>query len=160
MRNLVRFASVLFLFSSAILWGVNNNRNADKNGLDTIEQQFAGNYELGSFVSFPPEGGEVLNNYAGRITYDGHGHMSAIGVPARVIGSVDNANSGFSYFGNVSWDVENQTVTHHVTGSPINGAMVGVDMVRYYEWVDGLLVLATKDSAGRVVAKFSWRKFE
>ena len=160
MRNLVRFASVLFVFSSVVLWVVINNRNADTNGLDTVELQFAGNYELHSFVSFPPEGGEVLNNYAGRITYDGHGHMSAIGVPARAVGSADNGNSGFSYFGNVSWDVEKQTVTHHVTGSPINGAMVGVDMVRYYEWVDGLLVLATKDSEGRVIAKFSWRKFE
>lgn len=164
MRRLVLFASALFVFSSAILWGVKNNTDAATNDPLSVSEQFAGHYELHSFVSYPPQGGEVVNSYAGRITYDGLGHMSAIGMPkdlpTRAAASVENVSGGFSYYGNVSWDVDNQIVTHHVTGSASNGAMVGEDTVRYYEWVDGLLVLATKDSEGRVIAKFSWRKFD
>lgn len=164
MRVLGWFGSGLCVFSSVILWGVNTNTSAAADDLNSVAQQFAGHYELHSFVSYPPEGGEVINSYAGRITYDAFGHMSAIGMPTdlptRAAATSENVSGGFSYYGDVSWDVENQIVTHHVTGSASRGAMVGDDAVRYYEWVDGLLVLATKDSEGRIIAKFSWRKFE
>jgi hypothetical protein len=164
MRTLGWFGSGLIVVSTALLWGVNTNTSAAADELDAVPQQFAGHYELHSFVSFPPEGGEVVNSYEGRITYDGHGHMSVIGMPkdlpARAAASSENVSGGFSYYGDVSWDVESKIVTHHVTGSASRGSMVGDDIVRYYEWVDGLLVLATKDSEGRIIAKFSWRRFE
>lgn len=164
MRTLGWFGSGLIVFSTAILWGANTDTSAAADALEAAAQQFVGHYELHSFISYPPEGGEVVNSYAGRITYDAHGHMSAIGMPgdlpARAAASSENVSGGFSYYGDVSWDVENQIVIHHVTGSASRGAMVGEDLVRYYEWIDGLLVLATKDSEGRIIAKFSWRKFE
>lgn len=164
MRALGLFGGGLLVISSVILWGANVNSSVAADDLESVAQQFAGHYELDSFVSYPPEGGEIINSYEGRITYDALGHMSAIGMPAdlpaRAAASTENVSGGFSYYGDVSWDVDKKIVTHHVKGSASRGAMVGEDTVRYYEWVDGLLVLATKDSEGRIIAKFSWRKFE
>lgn len=164
MRRLGWFGSGLLMFSTAILWGVNTTTRAAVDDLDAVQRQFVGHYELLSFISYPEQGGEVDNHYEGRIAYDAHGNMSAIGMPkdlpARAAASSENVSGGFSYYGNVSWDVANQIVTHHVTGSASRGSWVGEDNVRYYEWIDGLLVLAMKDSAGRIIGKLTWRKFE
>lgn len=164
MRNLCWFASGVVVLSTAFFWEGASNSNAAGADLDAANLQFVGHYELLSFISYPEQGGQVDNNYEGRITYDAHGNMTAIGMPKdlpiRAAASSENVHGGFSYYGDVSWDVDNQVVIHHVTGSTSRGSWVGEDNIRYYEWVDGLLVLAMKDPDGRIIGKLTWRKFE
>jgi len=164
MRNFAWIGSCLVVGIVAIVWGTTTDTSAATEDLDAVKRQFIGHYELLSFISYPEEGGEVDNNYEGRITYDAHDNMAAIGMPkdlpARAAASTENVQGGFSYYGDVSWDIENQIVTHHVTGSSSRGSWVGEDNVRYFEWVDGLLVLTMKNPEGRIIGKLTWRKFE
>lgn len=131
--------------------------------LAAIKQQFVGHYELVSFVNFPAEGGEVDNNYIGRIMYDEHDQMSAQGMPkdlpARAAQSTTNVSGGFAYWGPVTWDIDQNKVTHRVDGSPTRGSWVGEDNVRYYEFTsDGLLKLSIRDDSGRTTGTLTWRR--
>jgi hypothetical protein len=136
---------------------------ADDDRLAAVKQQFVGHYELVSFVSFPAEGGEVDNNYIGRIMYDAHDQMSAQGMPkdlpARAAQTTELVRGGFAYWGPVTWDIDNNRVTHHVEGSPTRGSWVGEDNVRYYEFTDdGLLKLSIRDNSGRTTGTLTWRR--
>lgn len=136
---------------------------ADEDALAAIKQQFVGHYELVSFISYPATGGEVDNDYVGRIMYDESDQMSAIGMPKslpeRAAQSSENVRGGFAYWGPVTWDIDNQRVIHHVEGSPTRGSWVGEDNIRFYEFTaDGLLKLSIRDEAGRTTGTLTWRR--
>ena len=154
----------IVLISAVALLGIEDKSSAAENDLAAVMRQFEGHYELVSFISYPEGGGEVDNNYEGRITYDAHGNMTAQGMPkdlpARARASRENLRGGFAYYGDVTWDIENQVVTHHVTGSTSRGSWVGEDNVRHYAWEDGLLKLSIWDANGRTTGTLTWRKFE
>ncbi|OGT74186.1 MAG: hypothetical protein A3H44_13750 [Gammaproteobacteria bacterium RIFCSPLOWO2_02_FULL_57_10] len=164
MRHFGTIAGAVGLVSAAVLWGASHQLNAADNDLEAVKRQFVGHYELLSFISYPEEGGEVDNNYEGRITYDEHDNMTAQGMPkdlpARAAASDRNVSGGFAYYGSVKWDIENQIVTHRVEGSPSRGSWVGEDNVRHYEFVDGLLKLSIVDDEGRTTGTLTWRKYE
>jgi len=132
--------------------------------LEDVKARFVGYYELVSFVSFPNSGGEVRNDYIGRIIYDGHDNMSAIGMPRDAPDSARRAGAagsqGFAYWGKVSWDVEQGIVIHHVEGSPTRNTWVGEDNIRYYELDGNLLRLSLRDEAGRTTGTLTWRKID
>ena len=136
---------------------------ADNDRLAAVKQQFVGHYELVSFISFPAEGGEVDNNYIGRIMYDENDQMSAQGMPkdlpGRAARTTELVRGGFAYWGPVTWDVSQNKVTHHVQGSPTRGSWVGEDNIRYYEFTDdGLLKLSIRDENGRTTGTLTWRR--
>ena len=131
--------------------------------LEAVKKQFVGHYELVIYETFRANGETVDMNYIGRIMYDAHGNMSAIGMPknlpARAREAGENVQAGFAYWGAVSWDLANGTVTHHVEGSPTRARLPGVDNVRYFEFTDdGLLKLSLKNGEGRTTATLTWRK--
>jgi hypothetical protein len=164
MGRLTMTIGLTVLTGMVMWWGVNSDLNAAADELADVKQQFVGHYELLSFMSYPEGGGEVDNNYEGRITYDAHDNMTAQGMPkdlpARAAASSQNVSGGFAYYGSVSWDVQRQIVTHHVEGSPSRGSWVGEDNVRHYAWENGMLKLSIKDASGRISSTLTWRKYE
>jgi hypothetical protein len=136
--------------------------NADDRQAQSIKDRFTGHYELVSFVQFPAEGGEVDANYKGRIMYDGHGNMSAQGMPRdlpeRAAQTDELVRGGFAYWGWVEFDLENNIVIHHVTGSPTRGSWVGEPNVRHFEFTDEHLKLSMKDASGRTTGTLTWLK--
>ena len=133
--------------------------------LEAVKAQFVGHYELVIYESFRPNGEVVDMNYIGRILYDEHDNMSAIGMPkdlpARARESSELVQGGFAYWGKVSFDLPNGIVIHHVEGSPTRGSWPGVDNIRYFEFTDeGLLKLSLKNAEGQTTGTLTWRKIE
>jgi len=164
MRALGLIGAGVFCVSSLVIWSADTTIAATNDELAAVKQQFIGHYELLSFISYAQDGSAIDNEYEGRITYDAHDNMTAQGMPkdlpARAAESTENVRGGFAYYGDVSWDVENKIVTHHVKGSPSRGSWVGEDNVRHYEWDNGLLKLSIKNPAGRITGTLTWRRFE
>lgn len=129
---------------------------------ESVRQQFIGDYELVSYVQFPAAGGEIPQNYIGRLSYDKFGNMAGLGMPRdlpeRAANSTERVIGGFAYWGRVSIDVENQRVIHHVEGSPMVPGWVGGDNIRYYEFEGDLLRLSLKDADGRITGTLTWRR--
>jgi len=132
--------------------------------MESIAQKFIGDYELVSYFRFPADGGEVDMKYIGRLSYDAFGNMSGLGMPIDFPGSAaqtpQRRTAGFAYWGKVSIDVEKGIVIHHVEGSPMIAAWVGGDNVRYFEFVDDLLKLSLKNSAGEITGTLTWRRLK
>ena len=140
-------------------------QDATTDDLQTIKEQFVGHYELVIYESFRPDGEVVDMNYVGRIMYDEHDNMSAIGMPkdlpARARESSERVQAGFAYWGKVSFDLPNGIVIHHVEGSPTRASWPGVDNIRYFEFTDeGLLKLSLKNAEGQTTGTLTWRKIE
>ncbi len=164
MRRFGIMLVVLVMAAGVGIWSSDKRANAaDDRRLKDIREQFLGNYELVSFISYPAEGGEVDMNYTGRIMYDEFGNMAAQGMPRdlpqRAAASRENVRGGFAYWGSVRFDLDNGAVIHVVEGSPSRGSWVGEDNVRYFEFVDGLLKLSMKDDSGRTTGTLTWRKY-
>jgi hypothetical protein len=162
-RTLFGLTALGALFLGAIMLQQPDVSAAEDVRLAAVKRQFVGHYELVSFINFPADGGEVDNNYIGRIMYDEHDQMSAQGMPkdlpARAAQSSTNVSGGFAYWGPVTWDIDQNKVTHHVEGSPTRGSWVGEDNVRYYEFTsDGLLKLSIRDASGRTTGTLTWRR--
>ena len=49
--------------------------------LESIKQQFIGDYELVSYVTFSEDGAERDMGYIGRLSYDRFGNMAGLGMP-------------------------------------------------------------------------------
>lgn len=131
----------------------------------SVPGQFVGDWELVSFVSFRENGEAVDNDYIGRIVYDEHGNMSAVGMPRslveRAAASGDELpRAGFAYFSTYDVHPEDGRVVHHVIGSPMNPRWVNTDLVRYFEFEDGLLKLSLRDEQGRVTGTLTWRRLQ
>ncbi len=140
-------------------------QDASTGDLEAVKAQFVGHYELVIYESFRPNGEVVDMNYVGRILYDEHDNMSAIGMPkdlpARAQESSERVQDGFAYWGKVSFDLPNGIVIHHVEGSPTRGSWPGVDNIRYFEFTDeGLLKLSLKNAEGQTTGTLTWRKIE
>ncbi|MDX1744587.1 MAG: lipocalin-like domain-containing protein [Halobacteriales archaeon] len=129
------------------------------------EDRFVGNYELVSFWSLDDSGEQIDRNYVGRILYDEHGNMSAVGMPRdlpdrdRRSGDDQTVRAGFAYFGRFSLNTDEKYVTHHVRGSPMMPQWTGTDLRRYYELDGDLLRLSLRDDSGRTTAELTWRRF-
>ncbi len=164
MRKIALFTGFAAVAASALFIDSGSELNAADADLEAVKKQFVGHYERVSYVSFPEGGGVVDNNYEGRITYDEHDNMTAQGMPrdlpARAAASSTNVSGGFAYYGSVTWDIENQIVTHHVEGSPSRGSWVGEATVRPHARADGLLKLSIVNAEGRTTGTLTWRRFE
>lgn len=164
MRTLSLMGAGVFCLSAIVLWNANTTVAAAGNDLAAVKQQFVGHYELLSFISYAEDGSATDNEYEGRITYDAFDNMTAQGMPknlpTRAAVSTENVSGGFAYYGDVTWDIENQVVTHHVKGSPSRGNWVGEDNIRHYEWDNGLLKLSIKNPEGRITGTLTWRKYQ
>lgn len=164
MRKLSTLSASALCVGVLLLWNVNPQVDAASNELAAVKQQFIGHYELLSFISYAEDGSAIDNEYEGRITYDAHDNMTAQGMPknlpARAAASSENVRGGFAYYGDVTWDIAKQIVTHHVQGSPSRGSWVGEDNIRHYEWENGLLKLSIKNPEGRITGTLTWRKYE
>ena len=129
---------------------------------DANYQQFIGDWELVSYLQFPEAGGEHNMNYVGYLSYDAQGNMAGFGMPQdlpeRAAQSNERIMAGFAYWGTVSVNQAEKIVTHHVQGSPMVPQWVGGDNVRYFEFVDDLLKLSLKNSAGRVTGTLTWKR--
>ena len=135
------------------------------NDTDSIRQQFIGDFELVSYVAFAADGSGTDMNYIGRLSYDMFDNMAGLGMPKDLPDRAENTDErtigGFAYWGGVSWDVEQETVTHHVEGSPMVPEWVGGDNVRYYEFItDDLLSLTVKNNQGKITGTLTWRRLK
>jgi len=153
--SLLGFA-IMSLLSSTMVWA---------DALDDVKKQFIGDYELATYVSFPAAGGEIDNDYIGRLSYDRFGNMSGLGMPRnlpeRQSTSTERLTSGFGYWGSVSFNLDNNTVIHHVEGSPMVAQWVGGENVRFFEFVGhDILKLSLKDQNGRVTGTLTWRRLK
>ena len=131
---------------------------------EAVARRFVGNYSLVSFQSFREDGEVADLDYVGRIMYDEHGNMSAVGMPQDLPERARNAGgervrAGFAYFGTFEVDVDEGTVVHHVIGSPMSPNVVGRDRVRHYELSGDLLKLSIKNQEGRVTGTLTWRRY-
>jgi hypothetical protein len=162
-RIFLAFTALTLLLTGVLMLQRNDVAAAEDEALTAVKRQFVGHYELVSFISFPAEGGELDNNYIGRIMYDQNDQMSAQGMPrdlpVRAAQSTSNVSGGFAYWGPVTWDISQNKVTHYVEGSPTRGSWVGEDNVRYYEFTDdGLLKLSIRDANNRITGTLTWRR--
>lgn len=162
-HTIITLAGLAAMATASVWFFLEPVSAADDARLAAVKKQFVGHYELVSFVNFPAEGGEVDANYIGRIMYDEHDQMSAQGMPkdlpARAAQTTELVRGGFAYWGPVTWDIDNNKVTHYVEGSPTRGGWVGEDNVRYYEFTDdGLLKLSIRDDSGRTTGTLTWRR--
>jgi hypothetical protein len=160
-----RAALRLLLPAAALLVASPSFAQAPDGDEDAIRRRFVGHYELVGYESFRESGEVVDMDYSGRIMYDEHGNMSAIGMPndlpERARRSATNVQGGFAYWGRVTFDVANGIVVHHVEGSPTRGSWPGVDNVRYFEFTDdGLLRLSLRNDEGRTTGTLTWRRIE
>ena len=133
--------------------------------LESIKQQFIGDYELVRYVTFYEDGSERDMGYIGRLSYDRFDNMAGLGMPIdlplRASESSERTIGGFGYWGKVSWDLDIGTVTHHVVGSPMVPRWVGGDNVRYFEFIEeDLLALSIKNDQGRVTGTLTWRRLK
>ncbi len=134
--------------------------------VEQVREKFIGDYELVSYYTFPAAGGERNMEFIGRLSYDPFGNMAGLGMPKDLperaaANTGERTIGGFAYWGSVSWDVEEGTVTHHVAGSPMVPQWVGGDNVRYYEFDgDDILKLSLKDAQGRITATLTWRRLK
>ena len=80
-RTLICLSAVGAIALGALMIRQSDVSAAEDARLAAVKQQFVGHYELVSFINYPAEGGEVDNNYIGRIMYDEHDQMSAQGMP-------------------------------------------------------------------------------
>jgi len=159
------YPALVALALASLTPSATNAQSASAAELAEVKAMFMGHYELVIFESFRPNGDVVDMEYIGRIMYDAHDNMSAIGMPkslpAQAAETDELVQGGFAYWGNVSWDVQSGTVTHHVEGSPTRGSWPGVDNVRFFEFTDeGLLKLSLKNEEGRTTGTLTWRKIE
>lgn len=132
--------------------------------MEAIRQQFIGDYELVSYVTFPEQGGEVNMDYIGRLSYDAFGNMSGLGMPRSLPGRQQQSGQrlmeGFAYWGKVSYNLELQQVIHHVEGSPMVPAWVGGDNIRLFEFDGDILKLSLKNAQGRVTGTLTWQRLK
>lgn len=132
--------------------------------LATTKQKFVGDYELVSYLQFPESGGEIDMNYIGRLSYDGFGNMSGLGMPRdlpdRDAQTTERLTGGFAYWGKVSFDLDEGTVIHHVEGSPMIPSWVGGLNIRYFELEGNFLKLSLKNASGRTTATLTWRRLQ
>jgi hypothetical protein len=159
------FPALMAIAVASITPSATSAQSASAAELAAVKAMFAGHYELVIYESFRANGEVVDMEYVGRIMYDEHDNMSAIGMPkslpARAAETDELVQGGFAYWGSVSWDVPNGVVIHHVEGSPTRGSWPGVDNVRYFEFTDeGLLKLSLKNEEGRTTGTLTWRKIE
>jgi len=110
-------------------------------------KRFLGTWKLVSIVSNGKINPAYGNHPVGMICYDKTGHMAVQIMPDRLrpkfAGSAptpDEAKSAIAgyiaYFGSFTINEKSKTVTHHRDGSLTPG-MVGVDLVRRYEFESG-----------------------
>jgi hypothetical protein len=167
MRALGAAAIVGSLLGGVTLAGCSSGdaREIEPGSAESVKAQFAGNYELLHYVTFAEDGTVTDMNYSGRIMYDEHGNMSAIGMPRDLPDRAASApqgqipRAGFAYFGRWDIDVADDRVTHHVHGSPMNPAWFGTDLVRYFEFTEDQLALSIRNAQGRVTGTLTWRRF-
>ena len=147
--------SVLIFFISALPTTAAGQTQTDA-------ERFVGDYALVSYVIFPEAGPAVDMEYVGRLSYDGAGNMTGLGMPSglpereREVGST--LTGGFAYWGKVTIDDERKIVTYHVEGSPLMPSWVGGDNVRFYEFEGDLLRLSLKNNEGRTTATLTWQR--
>ena len=153
-RNIHLFAVILYLLS------FNSAFAADD--LAAVKQKFIGHWELASYFTYPPQGGEVDMNYIGVLIYDELGNMNGQGMPVdlpeRVAQSNERVSGGFAYWGTFDVDLDKEIVIHHVAGSAIRPQWVGGDNIRHYEFAGDTLALSLKNGEGRTTAILTWRK--
>jgi len=156
------------IFVLAGVFSMGNLSAHTEEEIEAVKKQFVGHYELISYFQFPADGGEINTNYIGRLTYDENGHMSGLGMPKDLPDrtalsseqSGERTNTGFAYWGDVSFDLDKGIVIHHVKGSPTRPQWVGEDNIRYFEFTDEYLKLSLKDSQGRITGTLTWRKLD
>lgn len=132
--------------------------------MESVRQQFIGDYELLSYIQYPEQSEPVDMQYIGRLSYDAFGNMAGLGMPkdlpAQDARSAERLTGGFAYWGKVSYDLPNSRVIHHVQGSPMIPRWVGGDNIRYYEFEGDLLRLSLKNSEGRITGTLTWRRLQ
>jgi hypothetical protein len=131
----------------------------------SLQARFVGNWELLSFESFGEDGSAVDNDYIGRLVYDEHGNMSGVGMPRSLPSRRGPAGgelprAGFGYFSTYEIVPEEGRIIHRVIGSPMNPTWVGTELIRYYEFTEGLLQLSLRNAEGRVTGTLTWRRLE
>jgi hypothetical protein len=165
MRKFKILAGVGVVLSGLALGACATGDASEVDPTEAVKKQFVGNYELLHFYNFAADGTARDMNYSGRIMYDEHGNMSAIGMlknfPERA-GSAPEpvSRGGFAYYGTWDIDAADSRVTHHVHGSPSNAGWPGTDLVRYYEFIGtDQLALSIRDETGRVTGTLTWRRY-
>jgi hypothetical protein len=91
----------------------------------------------------------------GRLHYDAAGNMSVQLYP--VSEHKDSITPGYlGYFGTYTVDLDVGFITYRVDGSNIVD-WVGADLVRYYGFLDGALILSLRRH-GRVMESQTWER--
>jgi hypothetical protein len=119
--------------------------------------KLVGQWKLLSYESTDATGNRAKRDMTGRLHFDAAGNMSVQLYP---IGEhKDSITSGYlGYFGTYAVDLDVGFVTYRVDGSNIVD-WVGADLVRYYEFLDGALILSSRRN-GRVTESQTWERLE
>ena len=122
-----------------------------------VRLKLAGQWKLVSYESTDATGNRVKREMTGRLHCDAAGNMSAQLYPVgEHEGSLTPGYLG--YFGTYTVDVDVGFIAHRVDGSNI-ADWVGSDRVRYYEFLDGALILSSRRN-GRVTESQTWERLQ
>ena len=138
------------------LVAIDNRRKAvGENSVSELRAKFIGHWKLVSWEDLDAEGNRATRNMTGRILYDEAGNMSAHLFPTG--GHEGSVTPGYlAYFGKYRIHPDFHTVIHSVEGSNIV-RWIGTDLVRYYEFSDGKLILTLRRN-GQVHSALTWKR--
>ena len=123
--------------------------------VEDLRHKFIGHWKLVSWEDSDTEGNRTTRNMTGRILYDQAGNMSAHLFPTG--GHEGSVTPGYlAYFGKYRIHPDFHTVIHSVEGSNIV-RWIGTDLVRYYEFSDGKLILTLRRN-GQVHSALTWKR--
>lgn len=154
-------AAALFTFAAIEAYFIYTTR--------TSPPPFAGEWRLESFTTVAADGRTSPSPFAaGRLSYDGAGHVSAqltyanrppLGADAGDEARAAAQRSYLAYYGTYTVDTVNARVTHHVEAST-NPDWPRTDLVRAYRFLDEgrTLELTIRDAAGRATDTLVWRR--
>ncbi len=120
-----------------------------------VRLKLVGQWKLVSYESMDAAGNRVKRDMTGRLHYDATGNMSVQLYP--VGEHKDNIAPGYlGYFGTYTVDPDVGFINYRVDGSNIVD-WVGANLVRYYYFLDGALILSLRRN-GRVTESQTWER--
>lgn len=171
-RAAQRAAMAMILVTLAGCAGAPRQRPVEMGPVDTGPQTLTsarkfleGRWVLESFEMYPPGKGAVPLKGSGTLLYDEFGNMrmeiradQASSDMLRAAG-IDIRDGVISTDGRTAIDLQNRTLTYVVkTQDPLIPGPLATNRPRHWEVKDDMLILSTRDDAGKPLSVGRWRK--
>jgi hypothetical protein len=132
--------------------------------LTAARKYLEGRWSLESFEVYPAGGAPVTLRGAGTLTYDGFGNLTieirADQASAKLLqaAGIELKDGVISSDGRTAVDMQNRTLTYVVAAQTPGTGALALNRPRHWEVQDNLLILTTRDDAGKPASVGRWRK--